>query len=113
MLWKIKVYESKRGEKPVEEFIKSCESQTIAKIAHHIDLLEKHGAFLGMPHSKKLTAKLYELRIRGTQEIRIIYAFIKSNIYLLHAFKKQTQKISRKELNLSLGRFEELVKIRM
>lgn len=113
MPWEIKVYESKRREKPVEEFVKSCESQTIAKITHHIDLLEKHGPFLGMPHSKKLSSELYELRIRGTQEIRIIYAFIKSNIYLLHAFKKQTQKTPRKELNLSLGRFEELVKIKM
>lgn len=108
MLWKIKVYESKRGEKPVEEFIKSCESQTIAKITHHIDLLEKHGAFLGMPHSKKLSSELYELRIRGTQEIRIIYTFIKSDIYFLHAFKKQTQKTPRKELHLAFKRLGEL-----
>lgn len=104
MSWKIIVYESQRGEKPVEEFIKSLDEQTIAKIAHEIDLLEKHGPYLGMPHVKKITRDLYELRIRGKQEVRILYGFVKNNIYLLHAFKKQTQKTPPKELKTALGR---------
>ncbi len=66
MTWRVIVYESRRGEKPVEEFIKSCEVQTITKIAHLIDLLEIHGPVLGMPHSKRLTGNIYELRIRVT-----------------------------------------------
>jgi len=68
MIWKIKFFESERKEKPVEEFIKSCESATIAKILRQIDLLEKYGKFLLMPHSKKLTKDLYELRIRGKKD---------------------------------------------
>lgn len=104
MPWSIKLYETARGEKPVEEFIKSCQPQTISKVAHHIDLLEKHGPFLGMPHSKRLSSDLYELRIRGKQEVRIIYAFIRKTIYLLHAFRKQTQKTPRKEIATALKR---------
>lgn len=57
-----------------------------------------------MPHSKKLTTDLYELRIRGKQETRIIYGFIKNNIYLLHAFKKQKQQTPRKEIETALKR---------
>ncbi len=108
MPWIIKLFESKRDEKPVEEFIKSCEPQTISKISHHIDLLEKYGPFLGMPHSKRLNSDLYELRIRGKQEIRITYIFKNKNIYLLHAFKKQTQKTPRKEIDISLKRISEI-----
>ena len=108
MPWSIKLYESKRGEKPVEAFIKSCEPQTIAKITHHIDLLEQHGPFLGMPHSKRLAPNLYELRIRGKQEIRIIYVFVSKNIHLIHAFKKQTQKTPHQEIQTALKRFEVL-----
>jgi len=104
MSWIIKLYESKRGEKFVEEFIKSREPQVIAKISHHIDLLEQHGPFLGMLHVKKLISDLYELRIRGKHEIRIIYTFKNKNIYLLHAFKKQTQKTPHKEIEISLER---------
>lgn len=108
MHWTIKVYESGRGDKPVEEFIKSCEPPTISKIAHHINLLEKHGPLLGMPHAKKLTSDLYELRIRGKQETRITYTFLNRTIHLLHAFKKQTQKTPTKEIRTSLQRIDEI-----
>ena len=59
---------------------------------------------LGMPYSKKLTKEINELRIRGREEIRILYTFSKSNIYLLHAFKKKTQKTSKKEIKTAEAR---------
>jgi len=108
MIWNVILFESKRGEKFVEEFVKSQDSHTIAKVSHAIDLLEKHGPFLGMPHSKKLTRKLYELRIRGKQEVRIIYVFVEEKIYLLHAFKKQAQKTPKKEIKIAENRFNSL-----
>jgi len=106
MDWIIKVFETKRGEKPVEEFIKCLDESTIAKFIHVADLLEKYGPFLGMPHAKKITAGLYELRIRGKQEIRIIYGFVKEKIFLLHGFKKQTQKTPKKEIETALSRLK-------
>lgn len=108
MTWNTVLYESKRGEKPVEEFIKSLDEQTIAKVAHEIDLLEKHGAYLGMPHSRKLTSNLFELRIRGRVEVRMLYAFIRKDMYLLSVFKKKQQKTPRKELNTALQRLKSL-----
>ncbi len=104
MAWTIIVFESKRGEKFVEELVKSLDSQTIAKVGSEIDLLEKHGQFLGMPHAKKLNSELYELRIRGKQEARIVYAFAGKKIYLLHAFKKQTQKTPLREIHTAIKR---------
>ncbi|TSC90198.1 MAG: hypothetical protein G01um10145_302 [Microgenomates group bacterium Gr01-1014_5] len=101
MPWRVKTYETKRGEKPVDEFIKSCDSQIIPKISHVIDLLETHGHLLRMPHSKKLTSEIYELRARGKQEIRITYAFKGRTIWLLHVFKKQTQKTPAREISTS------------
>ena len=111
MAWNVVVFESKRGEKFVEEFVKSQDAKTIAKVGNEIDLLEKHGPILGMPHAKKLTSGLYELRIRGKQEIRIIYSFVKDNIYLLHAFKKQTQKTPAREIEIAVNRLHSLTKV--
>ncbi len=108
MHWEIIFFESPRGEKFVKEFIKSQNTSTISKIAHKIDLLETHGIYLGIPHSKKLTSELYELRVRGNQEIRIVYAFVGATIYLLHAFKKQSQKTPVKEIETALKRFMSL-----
>lgn len=106
MSWNILFYESGRGEKPVEGFVKSLDELTIAKIIHSIDLLEKFGPLLGMPHVKKLDKNLYELRTRGKQEIRILFSFDRKKIYLLHAFQKKTQKTPSKEIDTALKRLK-------
>ena len=59
-----------------------------------------------MPHTKKVTSDLYELRIRGRQEIRIFYSFVKQDIYLLHVFIKKQQKIPRKEIEIAQTRLK-------
>ncbi|MBI2640994.1 type II toxin-antitoxin system RelE/ParE family toxin [Candidatus Roizmanbacteria bacterium] len=104
MKWEILEYETNRGERPVAEFIKAQQPHVIAKIAHLIDLLEIHGNFLSLPHSKRLESNLYELRVRGKGEIRIIYAFLDKKIYLLSGFKKQKQKTPKKEIETARAR---------
>ncbi len=89
----------------LERFIKSLQKPTIAKVLRIIDLLEKFGEKLGPPHTKKISARLFELRISGKQEVRIFYSFHKSQIFLLHGFVKKSQKIPRREIN---GAFKKL-----
>lgn len=64
-----------------------------------------------MPHVKILGGGLYELRIRGKEELRIFYSFEGRTIYLLHGLKKQTQKAPQKELDTALVRLKSLTKI--
>jgi phage-related protein len=105
--WNILFFETKRGEKIVKKFIKSQSEPTIAKILHKIDLLQNYGPNLGMPHTKKITDRLYELRIRGTDEIRIFYTFLNNKIFLLHGFKKKTQEIPAKEIAIAESRLKD------
>jgi phage-related protein len=110
--WTILTFETTRGEKPVDEVIKKQQPQGRSKIAHNVRLLRQYGNMLGLPHSKALCGGLYELRIRGKEELRILYCFTQSKtIYLLHAFKKQTQQTPHKELELALSRMKELTEI--
>jgi len=104
MEWIVLLFETNRNEKPVENFIKQQQPFTQAKILHQINLLQQYGSQLGMPHSKLIKYGIYELRIRGKEEIRIFYCFQKGTIYLLHALKKKTQKIPQKELSLTFQR---------
>jgi len=101
--WNILFFETERGEKIVKEFITTQEKTTIAKIIHKINLLETYGPLLDLPHSKKITTELYELRIRGRNEIRVIYTF------LMHAFKKKTQKIPIHEIETAKDRYLQLL----
>lgn len=110
--WTIETFETESGEKVVDEFIKKQQPRAKAKIAHTVKLLTLHGNRLGLPHSKALGSGLYELRIRGKEELRILYFFTtKRAICLLHGFKKQTQQIPTKEIDIALQRIKSLTSV--
>lgn len=92
----------------LENFIKSLEKPTVAKILRTIDLLELFGHRLGMPHTKRISEQLFELRIKGKQEVRIFYTFYKNKIVLLHGFIKKSAKIPKKEINNALAKLKHL-----
>lgn len=111
IVWSMLTYETSRGKKPVDEFIKKQQPQARSKIIHNVRLLRQYGNRLGMPHAKMLGGGIYELRIRGKEELRVFYFFKRKTIYLLHAFKKQTQQTPQKDLDLTRLRMRELTKI--
>lgn len=73
-----------------------------------ITLLENFGPFVKMPYSKKIAPRLYELRIKGAESIRTLYTQIGQVYYLIHAFKKKTDKIPKREIKTALDRVKEL-----
>ena len=112
MCWKIVLYSSSSGDKPVEEFIKSLQKPTQAKVIRIVELLEKFGNNLGAPYSKKINNKLYELRIKGKEEVRILYTFDTGKVvYLLHGFKKKSQKTPREEMEVAGKRLDRIYRI--
>ncbi|MCX6705428.1 MAG: type II toxin-antitoxin system RelE/ParE family toxin [Candidatus Woesebacteria bacterium] len=108
-MWKVKFYQTARGEFPVNKFVEGLEMRLAAKTSQSIDLLETHGPFLKPPYMKKLEKDLYELRIRGKVAIRIFYTVINNEYYLIHAFKKKSQKTPRKDLKVAIDRMKELI----
>lgn len=94
-----------------ETFLTKLDKPAIAKVLRTIDLLECFGHQLGMPHSKNINSKLFELRIRGKQEVRLIYTFYNSKAIILHGFVKKSQKISRKDLGIAQQKLLTLDKI--
>lgn len=105
---KVLIYESNRGEDILERFLTKLDAKTVAKVIHVIDLLERYGRQLGMPHSRHLSDNLYELRIRGKIEVRIFYALGENHILLLHAYQKKTEKLPSRELMLARKRLNEM-----
>jgi len=109
---KVKYYLTSSGHSPVEEFLSEC-SQDIR--SDFIDALSRlsEGESLQMPLSKplfNLHKGLHELRLKDRNgQVRIFY-FIKKGeaIYLLHAFRKKTQELPKKEMDLVLKRIKEV-----
>ncbi len=88
----------------VDKLIWSLEKPTIYKILRTIDLLERFGYQLSMPHSKKITDNLFELRVRGQQEVRIFYCFHQGRAHLLSGFVKKSQKTPRTEIDKAINK---------
>ena len=83
----------------LRDYIHSFQKPTQAQVLKLVALLEQFGSELRMPYSKQLRPNLYELRIRGKEEIRIFYCFHHDAAVLLHAYKKKSQKMPLKEIS--------------
>jgi phage-related protein len=80
------------------------------------DILEKLeiGLNLGMPHVKSLSSifpGLCEIRIKDRNgQFRVIYLLKRDEaIYLVHAFRKKTQKLPNKEIQTILKQIKEII----
>lgn len=107
--WKIQLYRTPQGDSPVKEFIDNLELKAQAKVRNTINLLRDFGTRLGSPHVKKLTGtQLWELRILGSDSIRVLYiAMTGKTFVLLRGFKKKKDKTPPKEIKMAEERLAE------
>jgi len=109
---KVCFYKTSSGRSPVEDFLLDLPEATRLEVLDAVVLLET-GKNLGMPLSRNLASirsGLHELRLRDKAgQVRVIY-FIKKGeaIYFIHAFRKKTQEIPRKEMDIILKRVKEI-----
>ncbi len=109
MSWRVKFFQTSRGDYPVRDFILEQDHKTHARIILSIELLRDNGPFLKPPHIKKLRPDLYELRILGPNPVRIFYTIYENEYFLLHAFKKKSQRTPPREMNLAVERLNEII----
>jgi len=88
----------------VRDFFESLQRPTRTKLARSIRLLREYGQNLSMPRMKFIVDGIFELRIRGQQEVRVFLVFHQGQAHLLHGFVKKTQKTPRKELEVAKKR---------
>lgn len=95
----------------VKQFVNEFTMPTSAKVFRTFELLERFGHTLGMPHSKYVAHRLFELRIRGTQEVRLIYTFHRSVAVILHGFFKKSTRIPQREIDFARQKLSTLDKV--
>ena len=88
----------------VEVFAGDLERHTRAKFDRLNALLTRCGPAMGMPFSKKISSRLYELRVLGSPNIRFFYTFKGNTIWLLHGIAKKRDDIPSKDLALAQRR---------
>ncbi len=107
----IRYWRSKRGDSPVASYFESLEesgdSRGLAAYRFLLELLAELGPPLGRPRDRVIDRNrgIYELR-PGSH--RVAYAWRDDTVWLLHAWRKQSQKLDRRALRTAQRRLEEL-----
>jgi|ERR1035437_178264 phage-related protein len=82
----------------LEKFIEGLDPETRMRIDRTRETLEQLGHLIDMPDSKSLGQGLFELRLLGKKQVRLLYIFKNNKAYILHGFVKKTWKISNKDI---------------
>lgn len=107
--WNVRFYQTRRGDYPVDGFLSDQDNEISTKVFSYFSLLQNNGPFLKPPQIKKLQSNLYELRVKSKLNIRIFYTMFNNEYYILHVFKKKTQKIPIKELKIAIDRMKTII----
>ena len=91
------------------KFIEGLEEKQQSKIYNSLELLEEYGPQISTSHSKKLKSfDIWELRILGSNNLRIFYASIPGRSFLLlHGINKKGQKTPSREIKIAQVRLKE------
>lgn len=94
----------------VKNEIRSLPIKLLARYYALIDRMKEHGPDLGVPHTKALGGRLFEIRLKAEEEIaRVVYCvMVHKQIWILRSFIKKTQKTPSKEIDLAHVRMKEL-----
>lgn len=105
---KVIYYLTPNKENPVKNFIEFLSKKQKSKVFRVFTLLEVYGLSSIILHVKKLTGTpLWEIRILGRDNIRVIYVVLKNDqVLILHGFIKKRQKMPEKEISLALKRYK-------
>ncbi|HXK32839.1 MAG TPA: type II toxin-antitoxin system RelE/ParE family toxin [Dehalococcoidia bacterium] len=103
------LYADARGEEPVYDYIERLgrsRPAEAAAIERYIDLLEEKGERLRYPFASAIDKKdrLFQLR-PGNH--RIAYGLHEGKYVLVHAWRKQSQKLDARELGTARRRFDD------
>lgn len=113
MTSKIYFYKTSSGKEIIIDSITSLDSQSIVKTRNAIRLFEEYGlSLINTKWIKKIFKKpgIYELRVTGSKQIRILFSEISPNNYLFtNLFVKKSKKTSIKEIETAIKRLSEFI----
>lgn len=104
---RIRFYQTRRGERPVEQYIEDLPVVERAKVAAAISDIAQNGLVGSSASFRQIEHKLWEIKISAQ---RIFYVVMTGpEMILLHAYKKQSQKAPEKELSTARRRLKEII----
>jgi phage-related protein len=94
----------------VEDELLTLPTGFVARFLKYAESMEAFGPDLGMPHTRAMGGRLFELRINAAEGIARVFYCTAANrrIVFLHQFVKKTAKTPPKELHLARRRMKDV-----
>ena len=106
--WQITFYVTESGRCPVEEFFDDLPEAEMVRMDRKVRLLAALGTSIGPPHVDHLRGKIWELRVPGRLQHRLLYVAVEErSILLLHGFTKKARKTPKREIEIAESRFND------
>lgn len=106
MLMQVIFYETASGRRPVLEYVSSLPKEERAVLYEILVQIRQHGLQASHVRFRHIGDKLWELKVLRN---RIFYVLVEGNqMVLLHAYKKQGQKLPRHERETAFKRMREV-----
>lgn len=108
---KVKFYQTTRNRCPIVDFIEKQPERDQAVILAVLSDINEFGFNAKGCQFRQLEGKLWEIKIKTPSGgYLLLYVTIdKASLFILHAFKKKTQKTPTKELNTARKRLKEIL----
>lgn len=105
----VQYYISPSGENSISDFLDSLTEKQQVKVLRIFQNIKLYGLQSILPHVKKLKGTpLWEIRILGQDNIRVIYVVVaKDGVLALHGFVKKSQKTPNHEISIAISRYNE------
>lgn len=103
----VRYHKSSSGKIFVKDYISLLDEKTQYEIYVFLQKFENDERFRQSPYCKKIVKNIFEIRIKIKDSYRILYgSLFKDTVILLHIFKKKSNKIPKKELELAIKRLK-------
>lgn len=104
---RIEFYQTASGRVPVEDYLNSIHPDVRSAVSEAIRDIGQYGFKTLHADFRHILGKLWEIKIDTN---RIFYVMIhREKMVLLHAYKKQSQKMPRRELKVAIKRLKEVL----
>lgn len=104
---KVTFYTTTSGRSPVLDYLKDLSKQERARLLEALDQIEHTGFDSVRVRFRQIEGKLWEIKISAH---RVFYVLIEhEEMILLHAYKKQGQKLPVKEREVAIKRMKEVL----
>lgn len=104
---RVTFFKTGSGRSPVLEYILDLAKPERAKLFEALDQVESYGFKAARIQFRQIEGKLWEIKVSAH---RVFYVVVDGNeMVLLHACKKQGQRLPIKERNIAIQRMKELL----